>query len=261
MTFLRCAASYLSKMCHTAPIRVAAIACLACCVVAGAQTRHRRHEKPAAAIAPAPEPLPPQPVAPPPPPTPAELPAHPAGVTYADGLLSVKASNSSLDQILRDVSRATGMKITGGVQDERVFGNYGPASAAQVLSALLDGTSSNMMLVGSNGPAPAELVLTPRGGGPTPPNPNAARIQAEEDQQNNEEMLPKQSYRPHSPAPEAPATTAIPANPPESEPATPAPAADDAQPKSPNGVKTPQDIFNELQKMRQKQAQQQHTNQ
>jgi len=250
MTFLRHAASYLSKMRHIAPIRVAAVTCLACCVVAGAQTRHRRHAKPAAAIAPAPVALPPQPVIPPPPPTPAELPAHPAGVTYADGLLSVQASNSSLDQILRDVSRATGMKITGGVQDERVFGNYGPASTAQVLNALLEGTTSNMMLVGSNGPAPAELVLTPRGGGPTPPNPNAA-VPEQEENPPVESGPSSEMYRQGPP---------LPPNRPNNSP-RPGPAAGEAQPKSPNGVKTPQDIFNELQKMRQKQAQQQRTNQ
>lgn len=249
MTFLHHAASYLSKMRHIAPIRIAALTCLACCVAAGAQTTHKRHAKPTAAIAPAPVTLPPQPVIPPPPPTPAELPAQPASVTYADGLLSVKAGNSSLDQILRDVSRKTGMKITGGVQDERVFGNYGPASAEQVLNALLDGTGSNMMLVGSNGPAPAELVLTPRGGGPTPPNPNAAVI---EQQQTPVQSGPSSEvYRQGPPLPPD-----RPNNGPQ-----PGPAAGDAQPKSPNGVKTPQDIFDELQKMRQKQAQQQHTNQ
>ncbi len=104
-------------------------------------------------------------------------PASRANVTYANGLLTVSATNSSLNQILREISRQTGMKITGGVTDERVFGNYGPGSPATILATLLDGTGSNMLLVQSNGvgsnPAPAELVLTPRHGGPTPPNPNA----------------------------------------------------------------------------------------
>lgn len=187
------------------------------------------------------------PVAPAPPPTPAEQPAHPAEVSYSNGMLNVAASNSSLNQILRDISRETGMKITGGVADERVFGNYGPAPAAQVLSALLDGTSSNMLLVGSNGASPAELVLTPRSGGVTPPNPGAAAM--EEDNSQSEDEAPKQGY---------PSPPSAPANPSESQPAPPAP--DNAQPKSPNGVKTPQDIFNELQQMRRKQAQQQRTN-
>lgn len=191
-----------------------------------------------------------QPIAPAPPPTPAELPAQPAHVTYSNGLLTVAAHNSSLNQILRDISRETRMKITGGVADERVFGSYGPESPAQVLNSLLDGTSSNMMLVGSNGPAPAELVLTPRAGGVTPPSPMA--IAANQNQQPDE---PPQSNEPYKGS----AAESTPA-PPEVAPAPaaqPAPSTDQQQ--SPNGVRTPQDIFNQLMKMRQQQTQQ-HTN-
>lgn len=234
-------------MLRSAPIRVAAVASMALCAVLSAQTRRARRPKPSAAVAVVPITLPPAPVtvAPAPPPTPAELPAHPAGVTYANGLLTVEASNSSLNQILRDISRETSIKITGGVADERVFGKYGPAPAAQVLSALLDGTGSNMLLLGSNGEAPAELILTPRSGGVTPPNPNAAAI---EDSQQSEDQSPKEDY---------PFPPNAPANPPESEPARTTPPAAGTQQQSPNGVKTPQDIFNELQKMRRQQAQQQ----
>ena len=96
-----------------------------------------------------------------------------ATVTYAAGLLDVRADNSSLNQILRAIGNLTGMKITGGVTDERVFGNYGPAEPSTILATLLDGTGSNMLLRESADNAPAELILTPRNGGPTPPNPNA----------------------------------------------------------------------------------------
>ena len=225
---------------------------MALCAVLSAQTRRARRPKPSAAVAAAPVTPPPASVTATPPPTPAELPAHPAGVTYANGLLTVEASNSSLNQILHDISRETSMKITGGVADERVFGKYGPAPAAQVLSALLDGTGSNMLLTGSNGAAPAELVLTPRTGAVTPPNPNAAAFDANDQ---NDDQSPKATYRPGLPQANTPA------NPPESEPAPAnspdAPAAAGMQQQSPNGVKTPQDIFNELQKMRRQQAQQQ----
>lgn len=100
-------------------------------------------------------------------------PPHRATVTYAAGLLDVRADNSSLNQILRAIGNLTGMKITGGVTDERVFGNYGPAEPSTILATLLDGTGSNMLLRESADNAPAELILTPRNGGPTPPNPNA----------------------------------------------------------------------------------------
>lgn len=100
--------------------------------------------------------------------------AHSADVLYASGLLSINANNSSLNQILREIARQTGMKITGGVRDERVFGHYGPASPELILETLLDGTSTNMLLRQTASNAPAELILTPRGGAATPPDPNAS---------------------------------------------------------------------------------------
>jgi hypothetical protein len=96
-----------------------------------------------------------------------------AEVTYANGMLTVAADNSSLNQILREIARQTGMKVTGSVSDERVFGRYGPSTPARVLASLLEGTGSNMLLRETASNAPAELVLTPREGGPTPPQPAA----------------------------------------------------------------------------------------
>ena len=99
---------------------------------------------------------------------------HRARVTFADGVLQVRAENSSLNQILRDISRETGMKIIGGVADQRVFGTYGPGPAATVLQTLLDGTNTNMLLQETADHAPEQLVLSPRTGGPTPPGPSSA---------------------------------------------------------------------------------------
>jgi hypothetical protein len=112
---------------------------------------------------------------------------HRAHVTYANGLLEVRADDSSLNQILRDISRETGMKITGGVADQRVFGIYGPAPAGTVLKTLLDGTGTNMLLQETAiTHAPKELVLSPRTGGPTPPPPSSASY----DETENEPDLP-----------------------------------------------------------------------
>jgi len=107
---------------------------------------------------------------------------HRATVTYAAGLLNVRADNSSLNQILRQIAKLTGMTITGGVADERVFGNYGPAEPSTILATLLDGTGSNLLLL--NGPtgAPAQLTITPRGGGPTPPSPDSSQFDPHDDQ-------------------------------------------------------------------------------
>jgi hypothetical protein len=98
--------------------------------------------------------------------------AKPAEVVYAHGLLQVAADDSSLNQILRTISRQTGMKITGGVADQRVYGMYGPGVPAAILAKLLDGAGSNMLLRQTAADAPMELVLTPRLGGPTPPQPS-----------------------------------------------------------------------------------------
>jgi hypothetical protein len=194
-----------------------------------------------------------QPTTPEPPPvplTPAQQPAKRAQVTFANGILSISAENSSLNQILRQIASDTGMKITGGVSDERVFGQYGPAAPAQILSELLDGTGSNMILVQGDNDTLAELILTPRQGGPTPPNPNAAAFA---DRREAED------------APEAtrPAPPPAPVIQPITPPVTPASAAtspaNPSQPDSPNGVKTPQQIYEQLQRLRSQQQQPQQT--
>jgi hypothetical protein len=226
------------------PIRIVAMFAFAFAAMLPAQSRQAPGAKPSAASLP---PTPPTTI-PVLPPTPEQLPPHPASVTYLDGLLTISANNSSLNQILRDISRETKTKITGGVVDERVFGEYGPASTEQILNTLLDGTGSNMLFVQSSGAAPAELILTSRGGGPTPPNPNAA-AEVEREQRIQEEIS-KQSIRPEQsperyPSPERPNT------PTEGSPASN--SADEQQ--SPNGIKTPQQIFDQLQKLRQQQQQ------
>jgi hypothetical protein len=107
-------------------------------------------------------------------------PHHRARVNYTGGMLEVRADNSSLNQILRDISRQTGMKIVGGVADQRVFGVYGPAPAATVLQTLLDGTGTNVLLKETADHAPEELMLSPQVGGISPPPPGSAAYDATE---------------------------------------------------------------------------------
>jgi hypothetical protein len=175
--------------------------------------------------------------------------------------LTVEASNSSLNQILSDIARETNIRIVGGVVDERVFGAYGPADPARILAVLLDGTSSNMLLRASTGSASGELVLTPRFGGPTPPSPASSRTENRLPDQEQTD-LPPQQMRP----PEPPASASMP-NPPNSQPPSPeatpasapdastptAPPADSTQVQSPNGVKTPQQIYEQLMQLQKQQ--------
>jgi hypothetical protein len=190
------------------------------------------------------------PETPAPPPTPSQLPPQLAQVTYTSGTLSISADNSSLNQILREISHETGITISGGVTDERVFGQYGPDAPAQILAALLDGTGSNMLLVHSDGDTPAQLILTPRQGGPTPPNPNAAALEERSAPQNTPPAETGEGRRERTgqrvPPPDAPVTPTTSESP---------AAADPGQPDSPNGVKTPQQIYDQLQRLRQQQPQ------
>ncbi len=131
---------------------------------------------------------------------------------------------------------------------------------------LLDGTGVNMMLLQTPGTAPAELILTQRNGGPTPPNPNASRDE-ERDLMTNRRFGPMRTASTTTAAARA-APAAIPAprpfrvNPNHNQPVDPAsatqsPPATTTQ-QSPNGVKTPQQIYQELQQMRQQQQNSTH---
>jgi hypothetical protein len=172
-------------------------------------------------------------------------------VDYAAGKLTVTATNASLNQILREVSHSIGMKITGGVADERVYGQYGPSAPSVVLAALLDGTGSNMLLV-DDAKGPTELILTPRTGGPTPPSPSASRPEPEEEPAPEPPHPPPTAEEPrivprrgigHPPSPGAPSDS----NSNDSSDGSP-------PPQSPNGTKTPQQIYNELRQMQQQQT-------
>jgi hypothetical protein len=143
------------------------------------------HKKPAAAV-PAPQPPPPPaPVLPPPPDWPTNDPPAAATVVYDSRGLSIVASNSSLSQILKDVSTDTGAKVEGlgadpRMTDQRIFGTYGPGPARDVLSQLLDGSGYNILMVGDRGQGtPRRIVLSTQGGSaaqntannaPTPPS-------------------------------------------------------------------------------------------
>jgi hypothetical protein len=135
-----------------------------------APSARHTHQKPAPAK-PAPETIAATVPAPPPPPNwPANDKPIDASVVWDSRGLFIQASNSSLDQILRDVSLKLGVKVEGMGADERVFGVYGPGPARDVLSELLDGSSYNIMMVGDLGSGtPKRIVLSSRPSGPAPP--------------------------------------------------------------------------------------------
>ncbi|HEX5234891.1 MAG TPA: hypothetical protein VFW25_06120 [Silvibacterium sp.] len=196
--------------------------------------------KPAAGTPATPPPATPPPAAPP-----ASLLSQPpqtAKVNLSDGKLAIQADNSSLLEILHQVSKDSGMKIEGlgGRADQRIFGSYGPGAPRDVLSDLLSGSGLNVLMLGVTASgAPRELALTSRtgeGGAGAAPQPNAS---------------PEQSQ------PEAPPPVQYPNQYPNQ----------DQQPQQPgptvmrNGVRTPQQMLEELQRMREQQQQQQEQQQ
>jgi hypothetical protein len=109
--------------------------------------------------------------------------------------LSISATNSSLAQILRDVSNSTGIKVEGASNDQRVFGSYGPADPRDVLTKLLDGTGYNVLMIGDQGQGiPRQLVLTARTGhASSVPAANNQPAQADDD-------APEEPEQPEQPA-------------------------------------------------------------
>lgn len=120
-------------------------------------TRHH-HPKPVA------QPVVVAPVAPPPPVHPADQPANPATVDFRQGILSVHAQNSSLVTILTQISRETGLVVEGVGHDERMYGQYGPGNISSTLTALLDGSGYDYVIVDGAGHSPTHLILSAGGG-------------------------------------------------------------------------------------------------
>jgi hypothetical protein len=181
-----------------------------------------------------------------------DQPAQPAQVQFDGQKLSIKADNSTLSAILQEISSRTGMKVDGPVTEQRIFGSYGPASPREVVASLLDGLAYNVVMVGrlGNG-APRELILTPRSGGiPTNSPVMVARQMQENDAENGDngdENMPPDEPPDTSPLPPRPVNT------PEMNGASPAPSPSDQN----GGVKTPQQLLQELQDLRARQQQQQ----
>jgi len=94
------------------------------------------------------------------------------------------------------------------VEEQRVFGTYGPADPSTVLATLLDGTGVNMLLKDGPGHIPVELVLTQRSGDATP-----APITAQDEQIGDDEPSVVPASAPAIVTTPTPATQSAPAPP------------------------------------------------
>lgn len=130
------------------------------------KTLHKKARPSAAHPAATPQQPAPAPVAPPvpePPHWPANDKPAQASVVWDSQGLRIDAANSSLQQILTDVTAATGAEVQGLTGDERIFGVYGPGLARDVLSQLLQGSGYNVLMVGDQGQgAPRQILLSSR---------------------------------------------------------------------------------------------------
>ncbi|HTD55867.1 MAG TPA: hypothetical protein VK670_10830 [Silvibacterium sp.] len=172
------------------------------------------------------------------PPSLLDKPAQPAKVDLAQGQLSIHADNSSLMDIMHRLTADGGMTVDGLNKDQRVFGTYGPGDPQEIISELLDGMGYNVVMLGrTESGTPKQVTLTPRTGG-TPNGPGGMRPQP----MNQASQDSDEDDEPPQPQPMI-------ANPVVETPQQPAP-----QPGG--GVRTPQQMLQELQQMRQQQMQQ-----
>lgn len=168
-----------------------------------------------------------------------DTPAEPAHIALTGGKLSIQAKNSSLADILHQLAKDTGMSIDGLSKDQRIFGIYGPDDPREVLSELLDGAGFNVLMLGStDSGAPRELQLSIRNNGPIAAGqPSTVAQQQQDDDQDD---------------------TPSPTNYPPAGEIVPRPPIAPPNQASPNGgVKTPQQLLQELEQMRRQQQQQQ----
>lgn len=203
------------------------------------QHRHRAAKKPL------PPPLPSGPRGPVPQVPLDSLPAVAPEITFQNGLLTIVAANSTLGDVLRAVQKQTSADIdVPSNANERVAVHLGPAPPRDVVAELLNGSHFNYVLLGSqeNTDALVRVVLVAKTG---PDNLPATQANA-------------------TPAP----VTAKPAD--DSAENTFDEAADqaateaDETPPTEPGVKTPQEMLQEMQQrqlqMQQQQQQQQQNN-
>jgi hypothetical protein len=175
-------------------------------------------------------------------------------VEYERGQLTIVANNSTLAEVLKAVHKQTGAEIEIPTATDRVVTRLGPGPARDVVAELLNGSRFNYVLLGSpEDPSSLTRVVLVAKSAVDPGSLN-----------NNLGQPPAQAHNAVPPAPEAAETNDAEAPPEEStdEAAEQAPA-DGEQPGAPAdqpGVKTPQQLLQEMQQ-RQLQLQQQQQGQ
>lgn len=205
------------------------------------------------------------PASPAPPPTLEQLPAQPPQVSYLNGQLTIISRNSTLSDILHAVARQTGaaIELPPGAGFERVAGRMGPGPARNVLAELLNGSRYDYVMVASttNPGGLQHVILTPKSGG-ADSSPAAPVATFQPPSQSEPQVMPNGGDMP----PDASADDQD--VPPDELPNQQPSAGEQPEPQAynpgapqpgqqPSGVKTPEQLLQELQRMQQQQQQQQ----
>ncbi len=165
-------------------------------------------------------------------------------VSFAGGKLTIQAANSSLRAILDVLQARTGATVEGFGKDERIFGVYGPGAPQEVLSALLDDSGYNVLIAGKRPDgAPREVVLSARDAAASNGAPAGQPTQAAQDADDGSDQA--EQVQPPQPALFGPGGVGGQGFP------QPQPNAQNGQNGQP--VKTPQQLLDELQRLRQTQ--------
>jgi hypothetical protein len=87
-------------------------------------------------------------------------------VTYENGKLTIIAPNSTLADVLRAVRKQTGAEIEIPTATDRVVTRLGPGPVQEIMSELLNGSRFNYVLLGSpqNADVLRRVVLVPKSG-------------------------------------------------------------------------------------------------
>jgi len=219
------------------------------------------------------EPQPQVQLPPPPPPTPAQLPPNPARVTMRNGLLTIDANNSTLADVLTGVRRETkaAIDLPAGASGERVVASIGPGTPQNVLTALLNGSRFDYIILGSqdqpdivqrvilrakSGPEPATS-----GGGPVVaqrgPNPGGVNVQPAQPEESDEGTPAEEIPDENNPQPQQQEIDGEQQQGQQQQQEQ----QQQQQQQQQQGVKTPEQLLEELRQMQQQQQQQQQQNQ
>ena len=204
------------------------------------------------------------PQTPPPPPTLEQTPPTPPKVSYQNGQLTIDAANSTLSQVLRAVQTQTGasMEIPSSAASDRVVAQLGPGQPRDVLNTLLNGSKFDYVILGVTGNPGAvqRVILTQKQGGSSAGissaqnAPQQSAPVAEDEPEPDEGVAAVETPEPQYQNPDQPP-------PPPGGFRRPMPGqvidpgASFNNGEQQNGVKTPEQLMQELQQMQQQQQQ------